>query len=89
MPPLALPTQVLCTYHQNSDVFHLAVNLLDRYLGYVPARSEGEYWAAAGACTMISLKIRRAQRECLNYRHLQAYFCGVSERNVRVSYECG
>lgn len=66
-------------------MFHLAVNLMDRYLGYVPAKNESDYWAAAGACIMISLKIRRAQRECLNYRHLQAHFSGISERNIRVS----
>ena len=86
-PPPTLPspsTQALSTF-PNSDVFHLAVNLMDRYLGYVPAKTEVEYWATAGACTMISLKIRRARRECLNYKHLQAYFCGIPERSIRVS----
>ncbi len=58
---------------------------MDRYLSYVPARAESDYWATAGACTMISLKIRRARRECLNYKHLQAHFNGISERNIRVS----
>lgn len=54
-------------------------------MGYVPAKSEGEYWAVAGACTMISLKIRRARRECFNYRYLQVHFNGTSERVIRVS----
>lgn len=67
----------------NSDVFHLAVNLMDRYLSYMPAKSESEYWATAGASTMISMKIRRARRECLNYKHLQAHFSGISERHIR------
>ena len=58
---------------------------MDRYLSYVPAKSEAEYYATAAACTMISLKIRRARRECLNYKHLQAHFSGISETNIRVS----
>ena len=59
---------------------------MDRYLSYVPVKSEEECWAVAGACTIISLKIRRAERECLNYRHLQAHFSGISERDIRVSF---
>lgn len=58
---------------------------MDRYLSYAPANPESDSWAIAGACTMISLKIRRAKRECLNYRHLQAHFGGISENNIRVS----
>jgi len=69
----------------NSDVFHLAVNLMDRYLSHVQLESEADYTATAVACTMISHKIRRARRECLNYDNLKHHFRGTSEKNIRVS----
>lgn len=72
----------------NSDVFHLAVNLLDRYHSYVPAKSEAEYRATAGACTMISLKIRRARRECLSYESLKVHFRVIREESIRVCDVC-
>ena len=66
-------------------MFHLAVNLMDRYLSQVQLESESDYTATAVACTMISLKIRRARRECLNYDNLKHHFRGTSEKNIRVS----
>lgn len=70
---------------RGSDVYHLAVNLLDRYLSYERIESEKVFHAIAGACAMISMKIRRARKECLNYEQLRYYFHNLSERNIRVS----
>lgn len=68
---------------RGSDVYHLAVNLLDRYLSYERIESEKVFHAIAGACAMISMKIRRARKECLNYEQLRYYFHNLSERNIR------
>ncbi len=34
---------------------------------------------------MISLKIRRARKECLSYDQLRDHFYGIPERHIRVS----
>ncbi len=66
-------------------MYHLAVNLLDRYLSYETIKTEEDFLAVAGGCSMISLKIRRARKECLNYDQLRHHFYGISERKIRVS----
>ena len=58
---------------------------MDRYLSQVPMKSEADYRATAVACTLISLKIRRARKECLNYQNLKIHFRGTSEKSIRVS----
>lgn len=66
-------------------MYHLAVNLMDRYLSFERIKSEKDFYATSAACAMISLKIRRATEECLNYEHLRYHFCSVSESRIRVS----
>lgn len=80
-PPLF---QAVCQEPRKSDVYHLAVNLLDRYLSYETVESEREFLAISGASAMISMKIRRARKECLNYDQLRYHF-SISERSIRVS----
>ena len=79
--------QALCPESEasRSDVYHLAVNLLDRYLSYESMESEKEFYATSAACAMISLKIRRAREECLSYEHLRYHFFSVSESRIKVS----
>jgi len=74
----------VCQEPRKSDVYHLAVNLLDRYLSYETVESEREFLAISGASAMISMKIRRARKECLNYDQLRYHF-SISERSIRVS----
>ena len=74
--------QAVCQGPRGSDVYHLAANLLDRYLLYETAPKDFE--GVAGACAMISMKIRRARKECPSYEQLRYYF-RVSERQIRVS----
>ncbi len=73
---------------RKSDVFHLAANLMDRYLGYYPPSTEGEFRTVASACTMISVKLRRSREETLgfSYESLRPHFYDISEKEVRVSY---
>ena len=66
-------------------MYHLAVNLMDRYLSFESIKSEKDFYATSAACAMISLKIRRATEECLSYEHLRYHFCSVSESRIRVS----
>ncbi len=70
---------------RKSDVFHLAANLIDRYLGYYPPSTEGEFRTVASACTMISVKLRRSREEALSYDSLRPHFYDISEKEVRVS----
>lgn len=76
----------MCQGPGGSDVYHLAANLLDRYLLYKTAPPK-DFDGVAGACAMISMKIRRARKECrsLSYERLSYYF-KVSERDIRVSF---
>ncbi len=60
--------QALSRGPRESDVYHLAVNLLDRYLSYETIKTEEHFLAVAGGCSMISLKIRRANARTL-YRN--------------------
>ncbi len=71
---------------RKSDVFHLAANLMDRYLGYYPPSTEGEFRTVASACTMISVKLRRSREETLSYESLRPHFYDISEKEVKVSY---
>lgn len=75
----------MCQGPRASDVYHLAANLLDRYLLYKTSPQK-DFDGVAGACAMISMKIRRARKECrsLSYERLSYYF-KVSERDIRVS----
>ena len=76
-------SQVVCPEPRKSDCYHLTVNLLDRYLGYRKPKV-GELPAIIGACTMISMKLRRSTRECLSYQQLRYHFSNISEQNIRV-----
>ena len=77
--------QALCQAPRRSDVYHLTVNLLDRYLSYEVVKSEEDFQAIAAGCTMISMKIRRARKECISYDQLRCHFGGnISERKIRV-----
>jgi hypothetical protein len=66
-----------------SDVYHLAVNLMDRFLSYENVKSEKDLYATSAACAMISLKILRAREECLNYDYLRYHFNRVPEPRIR------
>ena len=77
--------QTICPEPRKSDAFHLAVNLIDRYLGYNPPSTEGEFKIVACACSMISMKLRRARKECLNYDMIRPHFWDLSELEVEVS----
>ena len=66
-------------------MYHLAVNLIDRYLSFESIKSEKDFYATSAACAMISLKIRRAREECLSYDHLRYHFGSVSESRIQVS----
>ena len=77
--------QAVCPEPRKSDCYHLAVNLMDRYLGYRTPKIE-ELPAIVCACTMISLKLRRATKECLSYHQLRCCFHSISEQNIRVSW---
>ena len=80
------PSQALCQdARQRNDVYQLAVNLFDRYLSRQALVSETELQALTAACAMVSLKIRRARRECLSYYQLLYHFHGVSEKSIMVS----
>ena len=81
---LSCGMQAVCQDPRRSDVYHLAVNLLDRYLSYETVKAERDFLAVSGACAMISMKIRGARKECLNYDQLRYYFTS-SERSIRVS----
>ena len=89
-PPLhSPPSQALCpageVNRSDSDVYHLAVNLMDRFLSYESVKSEKDFYATSAASAMISLKIRRAREECLSYEHLRYHFGSVPETRIRVS----
>ena len=84
LPPNPLHQQSVYSDPRKSDCYQLAVNLLDRYLGYRKPKIE-ELPVIVCACTMISMKLRRATKECLSYQQLHCYFSGVSEENIRVS----
>lgn len=66
-----------------SDVYHLAVNLMDRFLSYETLKSEKDLYATSAACAMISLKILRAREECLSYDYLRYHFHRVPESRIR------
>jgi hypothetical protein len=66
-----------------SDVYHLAVNLMDRFLSYENVKSERDLCATSAACAMISLKILRAREECLSYDYLRSHFDRVPESKIR------
>lgn len=84
-----LHMQALCQdEQQRNDVYQLAVNLFDRYLSRRALVSEKELQALTAACAMVSLKIRRARRECLSYYQLLNHFHGVSEKSIMVSCCC-
>lgn len=70
---------------RKSDVFHLAANLLDRYLGYHPPSTEGEFRTVAMACTMISVKLRMSREEVFGPSSLQHIFYDVLQNDVIVS----
>ena len=74
----------MCPEPKKSDCYQLAVNLMDRYLGYRTPKIE-ELPVIVCASTMIGLKLRRATKECLSYHQLRCYFDGISEQNIRVS----
>lgn len=76
--------QAVCPQPKKSDAFHLAVNLMDRFLGYKPPSDDEQFRTVACACTMISMKIRRARKECLSNDMLRKHFYGISEKKVKV-----
>ncbi len=84
---LSFPLQAIFPEPQprKSDVFHLAANLLDRYLGYYPPSTEGEFRTVAWACTMISGKLRLSREESLEQSCLGHIFYDVSVEDVKVS----
>lgn len=85
-PPSPSSLQALCPGSEvtRSDVYHLAVNLMDRFLSYETLKSEKDLYATSAACAMISLKILRAREECLSYDYLRYHFHRVPESRIRV-----
>ena len=58
---------------------------MERYCSEVPIDSPSTYLKVAAACSIISMKIRNAGKDCMTYDGLEHHFPNTSALGVKVS----